>query len=490
MKRYLAKTIYIVATALAFASCTESYIEPDKGETPLSMAVDNDELILNIRNPSAAAVVLSWTSGTNKGTNCAISYVLQMDVAGNNFADGISEEIGKNVYTRAFSNGELNTILRESFGIADGQAAAMELRIVAHPADKSIEEQVSETVVIHVTTYKPVSSALYVIGDATPGGWSLNEASQMNSISGEAGGFIWTGNLVPGKFKFLTTNTGYLPSYCKDGSSAESKLIYRENNDQPDEQFEIESSGSYRITVNIIDLTISVEMTTGPKYNAIYFVGSFTNWSFVPMRLDPNNSFVFRYGAIMTWNGGGEFKFGTQNNSWEDMYHPTIANAPYTHTGVMQNDEGDNKWALTQAECGRPYKMTLDITEGAEKFSMTTFTPFENLYMVGDATQAGWNIDNAVAMTKVDDYNFTWHGNLTAGSVKITCDRQSDWNGVWFMASTNDEEPTGEEQVMAFVDKIHDAGVRDIDRKWKITQAGIYTITCNQLTETITITKQ
>jgi hypothetical protein len=92
-------------------------------------------------------------------------------------------------------------------------------------------------------------------------------------------------------------------------------------------------------------------------------------------------------------------------------------------------------------------------------------------------------------MTKVDAYNFTWTGNLTAGAIKITCDKQSDWNGVWFMSATADETPTGSEQIMTLVDKINDPSQGSVDRKWKITEAGNYTITGNQLTETITIKK-
>lgn len=490
MKRDIIIAINLLLILFVTFSCTESYMELNKGETPLSMTIDNDEVILNAKNAFDVAITLAWTSGTNKGTNCALNYVLQMDVAGNNFAGSTSQEIGKNIYTLEFTHESLNTLLRDSFNIVDGESANMELRIMAVPADKSVENQFSEAFVVNVKTYKPVSSTLYVIGNATPGGWSLNDASKMNSITGKAGSFIWTGKLVPGKLKFLTTNTSYLPSYCKDANSDDLKLIFRENDSDPDEQFEIKTSGSYRITVNIIDLAITIEMTTGPKYNHIYFVGSFTNWGFVEMRQDPANSFVFRYGDVLTWNGGGEFKFGTQSGSWENMYHPTISNAPYTHTKVMQNSTDDNKWVLTQSQCGKPYKMALDITEGSETFTMTEFIPFGNLYLVGDATPSGWTIGTAVAMTKVDDYNFSWRGSLTAGSMKISCDRKSDWMGAWFMSATDGAEPTGEEQIMTFVDKINDSKAGDVDRKWKITQAGIYTITCNQLTETITIIKQ
>ena len=43
-----------------------------------------------------------------------------------------------------------------------------------------------------------------------------------------------------------------------------------------------------------------------------------------------------------------------------------------------------------------------------------------HLYMVGDATPAGWNIDNPFEMTKDanDNFIFTYHGKLNVGELK------------------------------------------------------------------------
>ena len=119
---------------------------------------------------------------------------------------------------------------------------------------------------------------------------------------------------------------------------------------------------------------------------------------------------------------------------------------------------------------------------------MTEFTPYTGIYMVGDATPNGWSVDNATAMTAVDAYTFTWTGNLTAGELKFTCDKQGDWMGAWFMATTDGKALTDGTENITFVDK-HITGNGDIDRKWKVSTAGKYTISLNQLTEKITVTK-
>lgn len=88
---------------------------------------------------------------------------------------------------------------------------------------------------------------------------------------------------------------------------------------------------------------------------------------------------------------------------------------------------------------------------------------------------------------------------LNAGELKFTCDKRNDWNGAWFLcAAGNDKEPTGQTEKMLFIDKSDeelknqylDINVGDIDQKWKITQSGTYTITLNQLVETVSIVKQ
>ena len=97
-----------------------------------------------------------------------------------------------------------------------------------------------------------------------------------------------------------------------------------------------------------------------------------------------------------------------------------------------------------------------------------------------------------------DPYTLTWEGELGKGELKFTCDKKSDWNGAWFMAAEGGIAPSGQEERMLFIDKA-DAGfkaqyldfsVGDIDQKWVIPSAGTYTITLNQLKETIIIAKK
>lgn len=65
-------------------------------------------------------------------------------------------------------------------------------------------------------------------------------------------------------------------------------------------------------------------------------------------------------------------------------------------------------------------------------------------------------------------------------------------------AAGNDMAPSGTTEQALFINKgdatfksqYKDVNVGDVDNKWKITSAGRYTITINQLEETISIVKQ
>ena len=106
--------------------------------------------------------------------------------------------------------------------------------------------------------------------------------------------------------------------------------------------------------------------------------------------------------------------------------------------------------------------------------------------MIGSATDAGWDINNPIAMT-VDSSNpnvFTWEGDLKAGELKFSCDKKSDWGGDWFLAAKADTAPAGVEEPMIF-----SAHGSNPDNKWKITEAGTYKITLNQLTQKVMIKK-
>lgn len=488
--------IAMMAAACMLPSCSDNdYTEMDKGSVELALTANKKDVALNEKDHAVAAISLAWTTGTNHGTGNRINYTLELAEAGTGFADPcIVKDNVQQVYTWQPTVEELNELVRSQFGINAGQQIELEARVIATVTGLD-DIQTAETA-FTVTPYEPVTSTLYLIGDATPNGWSADNASEMTRS--DNGVFTWTGNLTAGNFKFITTLGQFLPSYNNNGNG---KLVYRTSDDQPDLQFSIEEAHCYKVDVNLLDLTITYTQTEGvtPPYDQLYFVGNETDWGFRPMSQDPLDPFLFRIGVFFT--KGGEFKFGTADGSWENMYKAANANAPYTDTAVefVKGFDPDNKWVLTEAETNLAYKICLDIRPGAERMMMRLFTPYTEMYLVGDATPNGWDLGNATPMTQdASDPNvFTWTGRLNTGEMKFSPDKQDDWNGAWFLAASDGETPTGTVQKVIFINKsddscqeeYNDISVGSVDLKWRITEAGNYTVTLNQLLEEVTIVR-
>jgi len=491
----------ILATAalsmmMALTSCSDNdYTELDKGESPLALTASTTNVVLQEKNHALEAIALEWTTGTNLGTGNRISYTLELAEAGTAFANAyVVKDNEQQVYNWNPTVDQLNYILCNDMGIAPGATANLEVRLTANVTD--IDAPQVATADFTATTYRPVTETLYLIGDATPNGWSADNATEMTRT--DNGIFTWTGNLTAGSFKFITDLGNFLPSYNNNGNGG---LVYRTADDQPDEKFEVTEAHCYKVDVDLLNLTVTYTQTEGiePPYSTIYFVGNETDWGFRPMAQDPIDPFLFRIGVFFT--KGGEFKFGTSEGSWENMYKAPRDNASYTDSEVMfvKGFDPDPKWVLQSNETNLAYKICLDTRPSAERMMMHPFTPYTEMYMVGDATPNGWDLGNATAMTPdaADAMVFTWSGYLNAGEIKFSPDKQSDWNGAWFMATAENEAPTGTPQRMLFINKsdnacqeqYKDVAVGGIDLKWRIEQAGNYTITLNQLTEEVTFAR-
>ena len=497
MKRHIFRPLLVVLGCALLGACADDdYTELNKGETELALTADANDITLDEAAHAENALTLTWTSGTNHGTGNRITYKLELAEVGTGFANPylVAEDMTQQ-YTWSSTVEALNTLLRDNFGVKADNRYAVEARVTATVA--GIDDVQTATTTFNVASYEPVTTTLYVTGTATLGGTDLSLAEEMTRT--DNGQFTYTGYMKAGTYKFITTLGQELPSYNRgdDGS-----LVLRTTADQPDNLFEITEDHDYTITLNLLGGTITTVQSDGvkPPYDAIWFIDGMDGYSFKPMTQDVLDPFLFRYGA--EFNNEGDFKFATASGSWENNYKATQPDAPYTDSSVefVKGFDPDNKWRLQSGELGKAYKICLDIRSGKERMLMAPFTPYENIWLVGDAAPGGWSLDDAVPMTKdaSNPYVMTWTGTLNTGELKFTCDRISDWNGAWFMSATNGAAPTGQEEKALFIDKHSDdlkaqyltVDIMNIDNKWKIEEAGTYKITLNQLTETITIAKQ
>lgn len=490
------KYLYIIiATFVAislFSSCKEDYQELNQDNQAFVISITSDEVELDITMPSAEALVFEWTPASNYNTNAAITYIFEMAVANSNFENSYVQELLQGDSRVAFSNNQLNDILVDSFLVQPNESVEIEARVIANVHAEGVAKQVTDVKSITVKTFKQIASDIYLIGDAAPNGWSADNATKMNTIASEPGGFVWQGRLNAGELKFITKLGDFLPSYNK--GEDDNSLLLRENEDDSDDKFEIESAGIYKITLNIIDLIIDIEALEAPEYGDLWVVGGFTGWSFVKMNIDENDPYIFYFNEKITSPDGNsyeEFKIATLNNfdEFTVFLRPAVnlqgvgenLNVERWSENEKPDAEDDYKWKISTDSY---YKIKLDIRD--MKISISTFNPYPSIYLVGEATPNGWDINNATEMNSTADENIMkWTGELSTGEFKFTCDKQDDWNGDWFLAMQPGIEPSGNVEKI-----IYSKNGSNPDNKWKITSAGTYSIELNQLDETVIITKQ
>lgn len=445
-------------------------------DKPLAITASKNALVLHENEYGNDAVELQWTSGSNGGTNSAISYVLYIDKSGNDFKDAVTVEMGNATFSKKYTVRELNELLFGELKLAPGTESTVDVKLTSTVAlNSKIEFVVTQ---IKVTPYQPVSAELFILGDAAPAGWDAGNATALVS-AGVPGKFTWQGKLNAGEFKFITTKGQLLPSYVR--GATEDKLTLRTLETQPDLKFKVEKTGLYNIAIDLLNLSISVTEGSEPLFNALWMVGDAApnGWNIdnpSPMRLDRSNPFVFSYSGILN---AGEFKIPTAKGNWGgDFYMPFVNYQDLTLTDVRLVTGGspDYKWKIINAG---NYKVKLDIL--SNKIEIKAFTPFTKIWLVGDATPNGWDIGNATPMLAEPGNAdvFTYVGAMKAGEFKFAL--QKDFNGDFFMPVTEGEGAESTE--MKFVP----GGSPDV--KWKLTQPGNYRITIDQSKDTIKIEK-
>lgn len=463
-------------------------IEIENGEL-VTLTASSNSLVLNQVESFNTAITFSWTTGSNQGTGASISYTLEIDKAGNDFASAKVYDFGNQVYEKELSVKDLNDMLGELWSVQPGATTDMEARVTVKVASESVADDVSSVVSFTVQTYEPVSESLYIVGDATPSGWNIAEAVELIPDNDEPWVFVYEGQLTSGNFKFaVNRDESWSQDFYSQDPTDSTRMVFNEGGSGDDIQWEITEGSPYVITVDLLDLTISMEKQVGPAYAELYIVGdaSPSGWNIASPEAftqDSDDPFVFTYEAVLV---PGELKFSTFQGDWCDSDWLVASQADQsleaTDYVIIHGCEGDDfKWRVTEETAGR-YLITINLFDETVEFEKV------DLYIIGDGGPNGWNIGTPEPMTYVDGIYY-FNGELGAdnpeGEFKIS-KFVGDWcNGDWINAAT-------ENQSLSNTDYIITHGCEGPDNKWKLVSgdAGTYEITVDLENEVMTITKQ
>ncbi|MEE4178562.1 MAG: SusE domain-containing protein [Bacteroides sp.] len=339
MKR-IAIILTLIFGVFLFHSCEEEELmtmDLSKTVSPQITSPTTGASLVLTQETAGDVISITWSAANYEADFVAdANYILQMDVAGNNFAnprdlidtDGLAYET---------TQGAVNSrILGMEF--APNTEVTLEYRVFSYLTRQSEATYAfSDPISITFTTYEaviPGAKPIYMLGSGTEAGWDNTAALEMYYI--EEGVFSLVAHLHEDgdMVKFISVLGQWAPQWgaVPGGTSTEGELILRPTEDDPDPNpimitdLEI---GDYRVTADTANLTYSIVKVT----EELYLLGSATEAGW-------DNT-----GALaMTKDAPGMFSITTTLTAGEDMFFKFIEVlgqwAPQYGTNVEGTAEG------------------------------------------------------------------------------------------------------------------------------------------------------
>jgi len=176
--KFLNKIMLLAVTVLIMVSACEKVPDLPFHEDGIESVLSSSAATLAPlpADSNKTVLTLNWTSPEYATDSATFRFIVQIDSAGRNFSKATSKEL---IGTRTLSltAKELNTIML-NYGFEFNKPYNMDMRVISSYNNNN-ERRFSNTVKLNATPYKippkvtlPTTGKLYLVGDATQGGWS------------------------------------------------------------------------------------------------------------------------------------------------------------------------------------------------------------------------------------------------------------------------------------------------------------------------------
>lgn len=337
--------IFTLSVLLLLGACTEKELDPvlKIGAAPAITSPSGGTSFVLLEDEEDQVLTNFTWSIADFGFISAVSYTLEIDQAGNNFADAITLGVANNPIIDDITVGKVNSIMI-SKGLPDGVATSMEIRIRGDVGSE-VQEVVSAPIAVSITPYKQlvVYPVLYVPGSYQ--GWDpANPATIVSSVKSD-------GN-YEGYLYFVDANVNY--KYA-DGPSWD--VNYGDTGadgtlDQNGDDIAVVDAGMYRMNVDFNNL-----MHTAVK----------TDWGLIgdatPTGWDSDTDLVYdtESGTLkLTVDlGTGAIKFRA-NDDWDINMGDTDGNGSLEYGGddIIISEAGNYTVELILNIADYTYKLT------------------------------------------------------------------------------------------------------------------------------------
>jgi hypothetical protein len=346
----------LALAAVSLTSCKKDEVQatltPTNSTTTLSASTSS--VVLQSTNGAQNAVTYTWTPTTFNWSNTdatkyspPVTYSLQFDKKGNNFAAPTSVDAGAGP-TKALTVASLNSTLI-TMGFTPEVAANVEVRLKASYAN-NIAPLYSPTVALTATPY---STELYVSSSYLNN--DLATAPRLIEVDGsprQYQGYVYFGGGSASTFKVTNTRSGTGSTYGNSSTSAVAVGAAGKATTgtlaAPGSAFSI-APGFYLVTINLANMTWSVT----PYTWAIIGAATAKGWGDdTPMTYDATK----KMWTVTTPLTAGEFKFRA-NGNWDVSLGNTSPAGSY-----LTSNNGGN---ITSPGAGT-YTVTLDFSDSTK----------------------------------------------------------------------------------------------------------------------------
>jgi hypothetical protein len=385
-------------------------------------------LVLQISNAEKTAIAFTWNASTY-GNN-TISYALQVDTVGDNFAHPQVFQYGTALNSSLLQK-DLN-IAAINAGVTGGSTKKIEFRIVSYLGSGYTNPLVySNVVAFNVTTYVPVPDNLYIVGDATPGGWNnpvpipSQQFRKIDNVSFEIIINLTAGN----SYLLLPLNGDWVHKY--GGASAAGGTLLSDGAVPGSNTPAPATSGLYKIVVNFQTNTYTVTpFVQGPVPANLYIVGDATPGAWNNPVPTPSQQFTkidaTTYGIIINLTAGKSYLFLPVNGDWNHKFGGSSATG-----GALLEDNAVPGSNTPAPVTDGLYKIIVNFQTNTYTVTPYTGMPLpDNLFIVGDATAGGWNNPVPVPsqqFTRTSNAEFQITLPLTGGKEYLLLPVNGDW---------------------------------------------------------------
>jgi starch-binding outer membrane protein SusE/F len=335
---------------LFFASCKKSEIV-NKDADLQNFSVGKASII----SGSSAAVVpvpadsnniaqsFTWTSPNYAQAPSLYKFVLQVDSSGRNFVNATSKTI-TGALTTSFTAKELNSIAL-SYGFNFNVAYDMDVRVISSYGNNN-EQYKSNVIKFKYTPYVippkialPTSGKLFLVGDASQGGWNNPVPAPSQEFAKlDATTFGGVFNLNGAKEYLILPVNGDWGNKFSVGVSNPAVSGGDFGFNLPNNFKGPATNGWYKIILDFQSGKYYVTPFTGTLPNNLFIVGGATpgGWNNpVPVpsqQFTRLNSSIFVINSI-SMSAGGEYLFLPVNGDWSNKYAVQVTNLPGLASG-------------------------------------------------------------------------------------------------------------------------------------------------------------